>query len=129
MQVNGYVARWRGGTYEASPSVEHGRLLIRLYCATPADGFTEAAADRFVRTVPLAELDGFSYAHAVCRWRGAPFCVLARDASGALLLEYAASGTPPAEDLGLAEVEHRVYRARAPADEVDRIEAVEIPLL
>jgi hypothetical protein len=129
MELNSYVARWHGGTYAASAAVEHGRLLVRIYCATHADGFTRVTNDRFVRTVPPAELDGFSYVRAVCRWRGAHFCVLARDTSGMLLLEYAGSSTPPAEELGLAEVEHHVYRARVQADEIDRIEAVEIPLL
>jgi hypothetical protein len=129
MELNGYVARWRGDTYQASAAMEHGQLLVRLYTSTHADGFTEVSADRFVRTVPPADLDGLLYVQAVCKWRGVPFCVLARDASDAVLLEYAGGSTPDVEQLGLAEVEHGVYRARVQADQIDRIEAVELALL
>jgi hypothetical protein len=129
MELNGYVARWRGGTYEASAAAEHGRLQIRLYRATHADGFTEVAGDRFMRTVPPEDLDGLTYVHATCRWRDAPFSVLARDPSDRLHLEYAGDRPPVAEELGLTEVEHRVYRVWVPFDEVDRIDAIEIPLL
>jgi hypothetical protein len=108
MTGDGYLAQWNGQQYEASPSLDDGRLTIRLYSPDPADGFEQVSADRYVRAVPLAEIDELHHVATVCHWTGAPFRVLRRDGTR-LLLEY--TGDQPAEaHLGLTRTDPGVHR-------------------
>ncbi len=69
---DGYMARWRGQEYEASPDGEQ----VRVYRPDPADGFDEVRPGRYVRVLPALEVD-LSYVRTTCSWRGEPFIVLA----------------------------------------------------
>ncbi len=110
---DGYLARWRGMDYEASPDGDS----VRLYRPTEADGFTQVREGRYVRVVPLAELEGLSYVRTVCMWRGEPFIVLAEHDNW-LRLEYTGGKAPVARSLGLEEFEFGVYQGWVPAAEV-----------
>lgn len=110
---DGYLARWRGMDYEASPAGDS----VRLYRPTEADGFEQVREGRYVRVVPMSELEGLSYVRTVCSWRGEPFIVLAEHESW-LRLEYTGGKAPVARSLGLEEFEFGVYQGWVPAAEV-----------
>lgn len=111
---DGYVARWRGQEYDASPD----RDQVRLYRAEPADGFAEVHPGRHVRVVPVAEVAELSYVRTTCTWRGEPFIVLGEH-DGWLRLEYTGGRAPIAESLGLDVFDFGVYQGWARANEVD----------
>jgi hypothetical protein len=109
---DGYVARWKGAEYEASPDGAD----VRLYRPDPADGFEEVRAGRYRRVVPTEEAK-LDYVRTGCVWKGQPFIVLAEH-EGWLRLEYTGGVAPVARDLGLEEFEFGVYQGWAPAAEV-----------
>lgn len=110
---DGYVARWRGSEYDASPDGER----VRLYRPTPADGFERVRDDRYVRVVPMSEVERLSYVRTTCTWKGQPFIVLAEHESW-LRVEYTGGKAPVARALGLEEFEFGVYQGWVPAAEV-----------
>ena len=110
----GYFARWRGTEYEASPD----GAQVRLYLPRPAEGFTQAAPDRFVRVVPAAEVERLAYVNTVCTWRGERFIVLG-EYEDWLRVEYIGGKAPVAERLGLEMFDRGVYQAWAPRGEVE----------
>jgi hypothetical protein len=109
---DGYVARWRGEEYEASPDGD----LIRLYRPDPADGFEEVREGRYRRNVPASEAT-LDYVRTLCDWRGQPFIVLAEH-EGWLRVEYTGGLAPVATQLGLEEFDYGVYQGWAPRSEV-----------
>ncbi|MEU6038102.1 hypothetical protein ABZ801_22085 [Actinomadura sp. NPDC047616] len=113
---HGYYAGWRGTDYEASPDGDG----VRLYLSRPADGFTQAAPDRYVRVVPAAEVDHLSYVRTRCSWRGEPFVVLGEHGEW-LRVEYTGGKAPVAERLGLEPFDRGVYQAWAPRGEVQDV--------
>jgi hypothetical protein len=112
---DGYVARWRGQEYEASPDGEQ----VRIYQPEAAEGFEEIRPDRYVRVLSASEVD-LSYVRTTCSWRGEPFIVLAEH-DGWLRLEYTGGRSPVAESLGLEEFDFGVYQGWAPVNEVIEI--------
>ena len=110
---DGYLARWRGTEYEASPDGEN----VRLYRGEPADGFEEVRPGRHRRVVPAGEVQELSYVRTTCSWKGAPFIVLGQH-DGWLRLEYTGGRRPIAESLGLEEFDFGVYQGWAPTHEV-----------
>lgn len=113
---DGYVARYQGREYEASPDGES----VRLYRPEPADGFEEVRPGRHVRVVPGAEVDDLAYVRSTCTWRGEPFIVLAEHQSW-LRLEYTGGKAPVAQELGLEEFDYGVYQGWAPKQEVSEL--------
>ena len=110
---DGYVARWRGTEYEASPDGDQ----TRLYASVAADGFDEVRPGRYVRVVPAHEVDDFWYARTTCVWRGAPFIVLGEHDEW-LRVEYTGGKAPVAAELNLEEYDFGVYQGWAPRNEV-----------
>lgn len=117
MTREGYVARWRGAEYEASPEAADGGLRLRLYRTDPAEGFAEVAPDRYCRVVPIDEAERLMYSTAVCTWRGEPFRVLTADGDQ-LRVEYVGGQAPVAQQLGLERVDRGLYLGWAPLAEV-----------
>lgn len=111
--LDGYMARWRGRDYEASPDGDQ----VRIYRSDPAEGFEDAAESRFRRVVPMAEVEELWYARTTCTWRGQPFIVLAGHDSW-LRVEYAGGKAPAARALGLEEFDYGVYQGWAPVGEI-----------
>lgn len=110
---DGYVARWRGVEYEASPDSSS----VRIYQPSPAEGFTRVRDGRYVQVVPAAEVEDLSYVRTICSWQGEPFIVLAEYDSW-LRVEYTGGKAPVAAALGLEEFEFGVYQGWVPAAEV-----------
>jgi hypothetical protein len=110
---DGYVARWRGQEYEASPDGDN----VRIYQPEPAEGFEEVRSGRHVRVMPVADVDELSYVRTSCTWRGEPFIVLAEHDMW-LRVEYAGGRAPIADALGLEEFDFGVYQGWAPVNEV-----------
>ncbi|MGC4895612.1 hypothetical protein [Micromonospora sp. DT31] len=113
MSRDGYVARWQGREYQASPDGDD----VRLYQPDPGAGFTEVRPGRHVRVVPAVEVDDLAYVRTTCRWQGQPFIVLAEH-DGWLRLEYTGGRWPVAEAMGLEAFDFGVYQGWAPAAEV-----------
>jgi hypothetical protein len=113
---DGYVARWRGAEYEASPD----GTSVRLYQPSPGEGFTAVRDGRHVQIVPMAEIDGLSYVRTVCTWRGEPFIVLAAHDVW-LRVEYTGGKAPVAQGLGMEEFDFGVYQGWVPAAEVSEL--------
>jgi hypothetical protein len=110
---DGYVARWRGREYDASPDGDQ----VRLYQTEPCDGWTEVGPRRYVRVVPVAEVPDLSYVRTTCTWRGQPFIVLTEH-DGWLRLEYSGGRAPVAESLRLEVFDFGVYQGWARVTEV-----------
>ncbi|WP_026341334.1 hypothetical protein [Actinomadura atramentaria] len=113
---HGYYAGWGGADYEASPDGPRARL----YSPRPAAGFTAARDGRYVRVVPVTELEHLSYVSTRCVWRGEPFLVLAHH-DGWLRVEYTGGKAPVAERLGLEPFDRGVYQAWAPLRDVTEL--------
>jgi len=110
---DGYVARWQGREYDASPDGER----VRIYAPDGADGFEEVRPGRFVRVLGPDEVDDLAYVRTTCAWKGQPFIVLAQHDSW-LRVEYTGGRAPVARALGLEEFDFGVYQGWAPAAEV-----------
>lgn len=110
---DGFVARYRGYEYDASPAGDE----VRLYTTEPTEGFVAVRPDRYRRTVPADDIESLAYARTSCAWRGEPFIVLGEH-GGWLRLEYTGGKAPVARALGLEEFEYGVYQGWAPAAEV-----------
>ncbi|MBO0869825.1 MAG: hypothetical protein J2P15_14795 [Micromonosporaceae bacterium] len=115
MMRDGYVARWQGVEYEASPAGDQ----VRLYATESEDGFEQVRPGRYRRVVPAAQVE-LSYVRTVCTWRGEPFIVLGEHDEWTRL-EYTGGHAPVAEALGLEEFDFGVYQGWAPADEVEDV--------
>jgi hypothetical protein len=113
---DGYVARWRGREYEASPDGTD----LRLYSSEPADGFTMVRPGRYMRVVPVSVVDEFCYVRTTCKWKGEPFIVLG-EADGWLRVEYTGGKAPVARTLGLEEFDFGVYQGWVPLAEVTNL--------
>jgi hypothetical protein len=113
---DGYVARWHGREYEASPDGEN----VRIYQPDAGEGFEEVRPGRHVRVLPLDDVDDLSYVRTTCSWRGEPFIVLAEH-DGWLRVEYTGGRAPVAESLGLEEFDFGVYQGWAPSNEVTEL--------
>ncbi|MEH1123730.1 hypothetical protein [Micromonospora sp. CPCC 206061] len=113
MMRDGYVARWRGREYEASPDGD----AVRIYQPEADEGFEQARPGRFVRVLPVKELEDFAYVRTTCTWKGEPFIVLAEH-DGWLRVEYTGGRWPVTQHLGLEEFDFGVYQGWAPATEV-----------
>jgi hypothetical protein len=117
---DGYVARWRGIDYEASPDISAGQVSVRLYQTHPAPSFEELAPGRHRLVVPLSEVERLSHVSEICTWRGQPFRVVDRRGAD-LLVEYTGGQAPVAEQLGLDRVDRGVYRRWIAATEAEAI--------
>jgi hypothetical protein len=113
---DGYVARWAGREYDASPDGDR----VRIYQPEPADGFDEVRKGRFVKVVPFDEVDDLAYVRTTCVWKGEPFIVLAEH-DGWLRVEYTGGRAPVADKLGLEVFDFGVYQGWAPASEVTEL--------
>jgi hypothetical protein len=113
---DGYVARWRGREYDASPDGDQ----VRLYQAEPGDGWTQVGPRRHVRVVPAADVADLFYVRTTCTWRGQPFIVLTEQ-DGWLRLEYTGGRAPVAEALRLDVFDFGVYQGWARATEVTEL--------
>ncbi len=114
---DGYVATWHGTEYEASPD---GSSEVRLYSATPAEGFEELRAGRYRRIVPADEVKDLVYVRTLGNWRGEPFIVLGQHEEW-LRVEYTGGKSPVATALSLEEFDYGVYQGWAPVAEVTEL--------
>lgn len=114
---DGYLARWLGREYEASPGADGE---VRLYVAEPADGFDELRPGRYRRIVPSIEVEALRYVRTTCRWRGEPFVVVGEHESW-LRIEYSMGRAPVAERLGLDRIDHGVWQTWAARADVEEL--------
>ncbi|RAY11872.1 hypothetical protein DPM19_28275 [Actinomadura craniellae] len=117
MSRDGYVARWRGVDYEASPGADG---TVRLYSAEPAEGFEEVRPGRHRRLIPPDEVESLRYLRTTCTWQGEQFTVVGEHDTW-LRVEYLGGRAPVAERLELEHVDHGVWQAWAPQSEVQNL--------
>jgi hypothetical protein len=110
---DGYVARWRGREYDASPDGDG----VRIYASEAGAGFEEVRPGRWVRVLGAGEVDELAYVRTTCSWRGQPFIVLAQHDAW-LRVEYTGGRAPVAQALGLEQFDFGVYQGWAPVAEV-----------
>lgn len=122
MTTDGYTARWQGEEYEAVPGVDGE---IRLYSATPAEGFDEVRPGRHVKIVADHEVESLRYVRTHCTWRGEPFLVIGEH-DGWVRLEYAGGRAPVAESLGLDTIDAGVYQIWASREEIEQLHEEDI---
>lgn len=118
---DGFVARYGGRDYEASPDGDQ----VRIYLHEPAEGFEEVRPGRFVRVLPASEVDEVAYVRTTCLWRGEPFIVLAEHDSW-LRVEYTGGRAPVARQLKLEEFDYGVYQGWAPKKEVTELREIRV---
>ncbi|MFD0556800.1 hypothetical protein FB566_2050 [Stackebrandtia endophytica] len=118
---DGYVARWRGVEYDASPDGAH----VRLYSPEPGEGFVEVADGRYRRGVLFGEIEDFRYVRTTCSWRGEPFLVLGEFGSW-LRLEYTGGDASVAHRLGLEPYDAGVYQIWVPRGEAENVTEVRL---
>ncbi|MGK3199725.1 hypothetical protein [Amycolatopsis sp. MEPSY49] len=124
----GYTARYRGGDFDAEFAGPARVVLHPLPgAAAPAD-FGETYGFR-MKAVDQVELDELTFVRTLCRWRGGTFELLGRTRDSADL-HLADEDYLTARDLGLSEVDYRVWRKTVPANELTdvRTESVPVPL-
>jgi hypothetical protein len=115
---DGYVARWRGTEYEASPDGD----LVRLYTTAPEPGFEAVDAGRFRLVVPRAEVDWSGYLRTTGVWRGLPVLVLAEHGDRWLVAVF--GGRDPG---GFTPAEQGVHLAWRPREEVGEVRETRLP--
>jgi hypothetical protein len=114
---DGYTARWRGTDYDAVPGVDGE---VRLYSATPAEGFDEVGPGRFVRVVADHDVESLRYVRTRCTWRGEPFVVIGEH-GGWVRLEYSGGRAPVAAALGLDRIDAGVYQTWVSQEEIEQL--------
>lgn len=114
---DGYVARWRGTDYEATPGVDGE---VRLYTTAPAEGFDEIRPGRFAHIAQDSEVESLRYVRTHCVWRGEPFVVIGEH-GGWVRLEYSGGRTPVAAALGLDNVDIGVYQTWVSREEIEQL--------
>jgi hypothetical protein len=124
----GYTARYRGGDFDAE-FAGPGRVVLHPLpgVAAPAD-FGETYGFR-MKAVDQVELDELTFVRTLCRWHGGTFEVLGRTRDTADL-HLVDEDYLLARDLGLSEVDYRVWRRTVPGAELTdvRTESVPVPL-
>lgn len=110
---DGYAARWHGREFEARPDGDQ----VRIYQTQAEDGFDQVGPGRYLRLVPLSDVEDLAYVRTICSWKGEPFIVLAQHESW-LRVEYTGGKAPVARAMGLDEFDYGVYQGWAPTEEV-----------
>ncbi|WP_026209241.1 hypothetical protein [Catelliglobosispora koreensis] len=116
-----FVARYQGVEYEASPDGDN----VRLYLPEPSDGFDEVRTGRYVKVLPVSEVEDLAYCRTTCLWKGEPFIVLGEHESW-LRVEYTGGKAPVAKELGLDEFDFGVYQGWAPRSEVTELREIRV---
>lgn len=117
MTRDGYVGRWRGTEYDATPGVDGE---VRLYATAPEEGFTEVRPGRYVNVLPGDQVEALRYVRTHCTWRGAPFVVIGAHGDW-VRLEYTGGRAPVAASLELEMVDIGVYQKWVPRDEIEDV--------
>jgi hypothetical protein len=115
---DGFTARWRGTDYDAVPGVDGE---VRLYSATPAEGFEEVRAGRYLQIVADHDVESLRYVRTHCTWRGEPFIVIGEH-GGWMRLEYVGGRAPVAVALGLDRIDGGVYQTWVSREEIEQLE-------
>jgi hypothetical protein len=111
---DGYIARWQGVEYEASPGPD---TAVRLFSTEPLPGFEETRPGRYRRIVAAADVESLHYVRTACTWRDVPFIIVGEHESW-LRVEYTGGQAPVAERLGLDRIDQGVWQTWVPRAEV-----------
>jgi hypothetical protein len=117
----GLTARYQGGDFDADLAGP-GKLLLHPMPGQGAPaGFADLAGSA-VKLVDHVELEDLTFVRTLCSWRGATFEILARNPEAAVL-HLVDEDFLVARELGLVEVDYRVWRTVVPTAELGEIRA------
>lgn len=113
----GLVARYLGGDFDADFGPRPGEVTLHpLPGQRPGADFTDQAGVRTLRVL-LDELDGLDVLRWCAGWHGLPVELVDVEQERAVI-HYIGRNGSKAADLGLAEVDYRVWRGCAPRAEL-----------
>ncbi|MGH3831197.1 MAG: hypothetical protein ACRDRS_12240 [Pseudonocardiaceae bacterium] len=113
----GLVARYQGGDFDADFGPRPGEVTLHpLPGQRPGADFTDQVGVRTL-PVPLDELDGLDVLRWCAGWHSLPVELVDAEQDRAVI-HYIGRNGPRAADLGLAEVDYRVWRGCVPRAEL-----------
>ncbi|MGH4021733.1 MAG: hypothetical protein ACRDT0_21365 [Pseudonocardiaceae bacterium] len=116
----GLVARYRGGDFDADFGPQPGEVTLHPLPGRQApEDFTEQVGT-LALAVPVAELDSLALLRWRTSWRGLPVEMVESGPEHAIV-HYLGEDGQRATDLGLAEVDYRVWRGPVPRRELDEV--------
>ncbi|HET9142692.1 hypothetical protein [Actinophytocola sp.] len=115
----GFTARYQGADFDVDLAGP-GKLLLHPMpgMAAPGDFIDNAGSP--VKLVDHVEVDELTFVRTLCSWKGATFEILGRGPDGTVL-HLVDEDFITARDLGLSEVDYRVWRTVVPAGELTDI--------
>jgi hypothetical protein len=122
----GLVAHYHGGDFDADFGPRPGEVTLHPLPGTrPAEDFTEQAG---ALTLMIDELDSLDLLRWRAGWHGLPVEVVDSEPERAVL-HYIGQNGPRVADLGLAEVDYRVWRGYVPRSELSDVAEERVALL
>jgi hypothetical protein len=113
----GLIAQYRGGDFDADFGPRPGEVTLHpLPGRRPPEGFIEQAGG-YVLPVMIEELDRLELVRWRGTWNGLPV-ELVESGPEYAVIHYIGENGPRAADLGLAEVDYRVWRGYVPRSEL-----------
>lgn len=113
----GLVAGYRGGSFDADFGPRPGEVTLHPMPGRPAPEGFETQAGTSSLVVPIDQLDGLELVRWHGRWHGLDV-QLVESAAGTAVVHYCGDDAQRAAEVGLAEVDYRVWRGPVPAREV-----------
>jgi hypothetical protein len=124
----GVVARYHGGDFDVDFGPCPGEVTLHpLPGQRPPDGFVEQSGTHAL-TVPIDELESLDLVRWRGGWHGLPVELVDSGPEQAAI-HYIGQNGPRAADLGLAEVDYRVWRGCVPRSELTDVAEQRVTLL
>lgn len=124
----GLVARYHGGDFDADFGPYPGEVTLHpLPGQRPPEDFIDQAGV-YILPVMIDELDSFDVVRWCGGWHGLPV-ELVDSGPERVVIHYIGKNGPRAADLGLAEVDYRVWRGCVPRSELVDVEEQRVALL
>ncbi len=123
----GLVARYMGGDFDADFGPRPGEVTLHpLPGQAVPEGFLEQAGT-YAQAVPIADLEELVLLRWRLTWQGLPV-ELIESGPGQGVVHYLGEDGQHASDLGLAEVDYRVWRGSVPRSELGDVHQERVPL-
>lgn len=125
---HGLAVRYRGAEFDADFGPQPGQVTLLPLPGRPAPDDFEERSGKHSKVVLDSQCEQRHFLRQVCTWRDTRFELLYSTQDRAVL-HYPGANYQQAEQLGLTEVDYRLWRTVAPLDEVTEIhlEATSIP--
>lgn len=123
----GLVANYHGGDFDADLGPRPGEVTLHPPLGSePPEEFHEQAGI-VTLAVPISELDSLELVRRRAEWNGVPV-ELVESGPEQDVIHYVGENGPRAAQLGLAEVDYRVWRGSVPRSELVDVQEEVVPL-